>query len=163
MQHDWFELVSQSLDCAHCEGQAAVAVQTGVARSVQHLGVAPEQSLSLPHVFGHAADGAQTVCDDAGFAAQQASPCEVLQSLSLWQKRGHSEGFTHAFPSPPKSQQSWPVVVQSESTLQLFGQLVVQTAPPPTPPPLEHAAATTMPTTTDATTDTRRRTFIRAR
>ena len=154
MQHVWFELVSQSLDWAHCEGHAAVAVHTGVAKSVQHVGVAPEQSPSLEHVCGHAAAGAQTVCDDAGLAAQHASPFAVLQSLSLWQKRGQAEGFTHAFPSPPKSQQSCPVVVQSESALQLFGQLDAQTAPPP-PPPLEHAAATTTTTTTDATTDAR--------
>jgi hypothetical protein len=119
--------VLQSVDCLHCDGHAAAAVQIGCAKSVQHFGVPPEQSLSAEQCCWQLAVGAHTLVVEEGLAAQQDSPWSVWQSVSWLQKRGHACGATHALLPEPKSQQSCPCSVQSESPPQLLGQLPRQT------------------------------------
>jgi hypothetical protein len=74
VQHASPSCVLQSLDCAHWAGHAAVAVHTGCARSPQHLGVAPEQSLSLAQPCWQAVVGAHTRVVEPALAWQHDSP-----------------------------------------------------------------------------------------
>jgi hypothetical protein len=128
--------VLQSLDCAHWAGQAAVAVHTGCARSPQHLGVAPEQSLSLAQPCWQAVVGAHTRVVEPALAWQHDSPWSVAQSVSWLQKRGHAWGATQALLPEPKSQHSSPCPEQSESAPHPLGQLETQSAWNDVPVPL---------------------------
>jgi hypothetical protein len=142
--------VLQSLVAAHATGQSSVAVQMGLARVVQHLGVPPEHSASMVHCVRHSSAGAQTVDDEAGLVAQQTWPAAVLQLASLVQKSGIgvSRG-TQALADPKFAQRGW-AEGQSVSVTHGLGQLVVQTPPPePLPDPLElHAIASATPART---------------
>jgi hypothetical protein len=99
------------------------------------VGFAVVQLLSAEHDEKQEAAAAQTFWFEAWFAWQHASPAAVLHVLSSVQKRGHADGATHACESLPKSQQSCPSLVQSESAEQSFGQLSVQIDEPLGPGP----------------------------
>ncbi len=166
VQHASPSWVSQSLDWAHWVGHAAVAVHTAWARSPQHLGVAPEQSLSLEQPCWQAVVGAHTRVVDPALAWQHDSPMSVAQSVSWLQKRGHAWGVTQALLPDPKSQHSSPCPLQSESAPQLFGQLDTQSAwndvPVPLGPPvlLPLHARTAARATASATRVPHTRSFI---